>query len=278
MNMAGRQLRLTPECTSRESELVDHDLTLVIPAYNEKSRLPKTLAETRAYLDSWGVDYRVVVVDDGSRDATSTLTSDYGKRFSTIRQANGGKGSAVRNGMLAARGRIVAFTDADLPYDLGALKSGYQSIDAGRCDVVFGSRTVQGAASHVERRWLRTVASIVFRTMMTMLVSRRITDTQCGLKIFNRFAAQKIFSRTTINGFAFDAEVIFLVHKLNLSFETVPVTLVNEYASTISLFHNAIPMLLDVVGVRWHSIRGGYRQSSSDVIPMAPVDSGRKAA
>jgi len=269
MSLAGRQKIVIPTGRFRESDIVDHDLTLIIPAYNEEARLPKTLAETKAYLDEWGINYRVLVVDDGSRDATATLTSAYGRRFSTIRQANGGKGSAVRNGMLAARGRVVAFTDADLPYDLAALKSAYQTINSGKREIVFGSRTAEGAASHVERRFMRTLASTIFRTCMTLLVSRRITDTQCGLKVFSHNAARQIFSRATINGFAFDAEVVYLTHQLDISFETVAVTLVNDYATTISLTRNAIPMLLDVVGVRWYSFCGRYHIGDDVAIPAA---------
>lgn len=267
-----------PNDRSRELDDADHDLTLVIPAYNEESRLPKTLTDAKAQLDSWGLNYRVLVVDDGSRDSTSSITNDFGRRFSTIRQENGGKGSAVRNGMLSATGRVVAFTDADLPYDLAALRLAYDVINSGRRDVVFGSRTADGAQTHVERRFLRTIASFVFRTMMTMLVSRKITDTQCGLKIFSRSAAREIFSRTTINGFAFDAEVVYLTHQLDLSFQTIPVTLINDYATTISLTRNAIPMLMDVIGVRLKSLSGGYELARPITTNANSAKQGRKAA
>ena len=268
-----------PNSTEADDGLVDHDLTLVIPAYNEESRLPKTLADAKAYLENWGINYRVLVVDDGSRDATATIASSFGRRFSTIRQPNGGKGSAVRNGMLSATGRVVGFTDADLPYDLDALKLAYQTIAAGKRDVVFGSRTVEGAKSNVERQWMRTLASFVFRSFMAFLVSRQVTDTQCGLKIFSRRAARKIFSRATVKGFAFDAEVVYLTHLLNLSFEKVPVTLVNDYSTTISLTRNAIPMLMDVVGVRVHSLWNGYHPQM-EVIPVSATTqpAARKAA
>ena len=261
MNLAGSSKKVIfklPVDPFRDEDSVDHDLTLIIPAYNEEARLPKTLSDAKAYLDAWGINYRVLVIDDGSHDATSTLTAAFGRRFSTIRQPNGGKGAAVRNGMLSASGRVIAFTDADLPYDLTALKSAYETINQGKRDVVFGSRTVEGAASHVERRWTWTLASFVFRTIMSLLVSRQVTDTQCGLKVFSKGAARRIFSRVTVNGFAFDAEVVYLTHLLNLSFEKVAVTLVNEYSTTISLTRNAIPMLMDVIGVRLRSLRNGY--------------------
>lgn len=243
-----------------QSELppTNHDLTLIIPAYNEETRLPKTLTDAAAYLDQWGLDYRVIVVDDGSTDQTATLTQTYGRRFSTIRQQNGGKGSAVRKGILAATGRIIAFTDADLPYDLEALKSAFEIVATGKSDVVFGSRDMAESTNLVERQILRTLASQLFRGIVTLLVSRQVRDTQCGLKIFSRTAARAIFARATINGFAFDAEAVFLALCLKLRIQKVPVTLVNEYASTISLSRNAIPMLLDVIRVRWRAFMGRY--------------------
>ena len=119
----------------------DHDLTLVIPAYNEEIRLPRTLSQLRDYLDQWGVNYRVVVVDDGSRDGTSGVATSFGPRFSTLTLAqNRGKGAAVRAGMLSAAGRIAAFTDADLPYALESLRAGYELIRGGHCQVAFGAR------------------------------------------------------------------------------------------------------------------------------------------
>lgn len=236
----------------------DHDLTLIIPAYNEEDRLPKTLADAKEFLEAWGINYRVLVVDDGSQDGTSTLTAAFGRRFSTLRQKNGGKGSAVRLGMMAATGRVVAFTDADLPYDLNALKTAFEMIDYDTNDVVFGSRTERGSSFKVERRLVRTVASFVFRNLMSLLVSRQVRDTQCGLKVFSRTAARRIFSRMKTDGFAFDAEVVYLTHRYDLSLKTIPVVLVNDYSTTISLSRNAIPMLLDVLRVRWRAIRGEY--------------------
>lgn len=253
----------------------DHDLTVVVPAYNEQQRLPATLDGLADYLNGWGLDYRVIVVDDGSRDQTGRLTDTRGPRFSTISQANRGKGAAVRNGMLHATGHAVAFTDADLPYDLDGLKTGYQSIATGECQVVFGARDLRESVVLAPRRVMRTLATHVFRSIVRRLVSSRITDTQCGLKIFSRRAALEIFTRTTIDGFAFDAEVVYLTHRLKLPFQRIPVTLINEYASTISLSRHALPMLLDVARVRRRALGGEYVLDGAVppiVIESAPIE------
>lgn len=250
----------------------DHDLTVIVPAFNEEQRLPATLQGLADYLDRWGVDYRVLVVNDGSRDGTAQLTDSWDARFSTISQDNAGKGAAVRNGMLHATGRVVAFTDADLPYDLDSLRRGFDVIDAGPCEVVFGARDLKESSVQAPRKMLRTMAHFVFRTAVQMLVSWQVTDTQCGLKIFSRRAAQEIFSRTTIDGFAFDTEVVYLTRRLALPFTRVPVTLINEYSSTISLTRHALPMLMDVVGLRWRALRGEY-----DLAPL-PAPTPKPAA
>jgi dolichyl-phosphate beta-glucosyltransferase len=229
----------------------DHDLTIILPAFNEEQRLPWTLSQIAASLSDWPADWRVLVVDDGSRDRTPTLTEPFGPRFSTIRlDQQGGKGRAVRTAMLRATGRVVAFTDADLPFDLGSLRRGYEWIRGGQCDVVFGGRDLAESKHLAPRHFARQIATVVFREIVKCLIWRKVTDTQCGLKLFSRRAALEIFSRATVNGFAFDAEVVLLARRLRLAFRRVPVTLINDYASTLSLRRHALPMLMDVLRLR----------------------------
>jgi dolichyl-phosphate beta-glucosyltransferase len=237
----------------------DHDLTIIIPALNEEKRLPWTLNELDALLKDWNIRSRVLVVDDGSTDGTAGLTDTFGAHFSTMRlPQQRGKGNAVRTAMLCATGRVVAFTDADLPFDLGALRSGFEWIRSGQCQVVFGARDIEQSANIAPRRLARRIATFMFREIVSRLVSREVTDTQCGLKLFSRRAALELFSRTTIDGFAFDAEVVLLTHLLNLPFRRIPVTLVNEYGSTISLRRHALPMLLEVLRTWLRARRGKY--------------------
>jgi dolichyl-phosphate beta-glucosyltransferase len=228
----------------------DHDLTVIIPAYNEEQRLPWTLTQLTTFLDHWGVDYRVLVADDGSTDRTGALTRGLGPRCSTLRLIpQGGKGRAIRTAMLRATGRVLAFTDADLPFELTAMRQGYERIARGDCQIVFGARDMKESKNLARRRLARRLATSVFRAIVTWMVSREVTDTQCGLKVFSRQAALDVFSRATIDGFAFDAEVVMITHRLGLPFQRVPVTLINEFTSTLSLRRNALPMLLDVFRV-----------------------------
>ena len=232
----------------------DHDLTVIIPAFNEAKRLPWTLCELGCFLDAWGLDYRVLVADDGSTDGTHTLTGPLGPRFSTLSlEHNQGKGAAVRTAMLRATGRVVAFTDADLPFELSALREGYQQIRSGQREVVFGARDLRQSTHTARRHLARTIATWVFRQVVNRLISGTVTDTQCGLKLFSLRAAGEIFSRVTLDGFAFDAEVVFLTERLGLEFDRIPVSLVREYSSTLSLRRDTLPMLYDIAGLWWRN-------------------------
>jgi len=232
----------------------DHDFSLVIPAYNEENRLPWTLAELRRFLDASGIDYRVLVADDGSTDRTATLAEKVGSRFSTVSlPQNRGKGAAVRNAMLQATGKVLAFTDADLPFELESLRQAYNLVRSAKCEVVFGARDLAQSTHRARRKLSRTLATWLFREVVKRLVSHEVTDTQCGLKAFSLRAAQEIFSRLTLDGFSFDAEVVFLTQRLGLPFERIPVNLVREYGSTLSLRRHTIPMLRDIVALWWRN-------------------------
>lgn len=259
----------------------DHDLTVIIPAYNEQKRLPWTLTQLARTLTTWGVDYRVLVVDDGSTDCTGSLTRDLGPQYSTLRVwPQGGKGRAVRTAMLRATGDVLCFTDADLPFRLTAMQLGYEWIRRGMCEVVFGARDIDGAENLAPRRVWRRLATFAFREVVRRLVSRDVTDTQCGLKLFGRRAALEIFTRCTIDGFAFDAEVVMLTHRLGLPYRRVPVKLVNEFSSTLSLRRNALPMLWDVVQLRLRDRASGIPPAPQFIFMPAEThrDDQRKAA
>ena len=252
----------------------------MIPAYNEESRLPWTLAEVRRFLDGSGIDYRVLVADDGSTDGTPELAGGLGPRFSTVSlPANRGKGAAVRNAMLRASGRVMAFTDADLPFELESLHRAFEETRPTRNNAKSCSaRDLAEVDAPRQAKILahRSLPRGSFARSVKRLVSREVTDTQCGLKAFSHRAAQEIFSRLTLDGFSFDAEVVFLTQRLGLTFERIPVNLVREYGSTLSLRRHTLPMLRDIVGLWW-------RNRHIEALPpvrtdVAPAAAERKAA
>jgi dolichyl-phosphate beta-glucosyltransferase len=233
------------------------DLSVVIPAYNEVRRLPATLDRLSTWTAALPWQVELIVVDDGSGDATVDLAVDHPCRCGVIRLLrNAGKGAAVRAGMLEARGRVVAFTDADLPYRMEALEHAYDSIEAGRAEVVYGARDLPESAAMVRRAAHRSLASAAYRLLMGMVISRQVRDTQCGLKAFSRHAAREVFQRVHTDGFAFDAEAILVARRLGLATALVPVVLVNEAGSTVSLRRHAPRMLRDIVRSKLRHARG----------------------
>ena len=176
----------------------------------------------------------------------------FGPRFSTVSLAeHRGKGYAVRTAMLRATGRVVAFTDADLPYELSALRDGYEPVRSGAADVVFGQRNITGARHLAPRRLSRILTTWVFRSIVKRLISSEVTDTQCGLKIFSLSAAE-IFSRTTLDGFAFDAEVVLLTEQLGLPYHRIPVNLARGRIKPLGATRRGA-LLLDVIKVWWRN-------------------------
>ena len=236
----------------RTTPLVDRfGLTVVVPAYNEFSRLPRTLDGLAEWASSREFGVEILVVDDGSHDATAEVAARHPCGCGVIRlAANSGKGAAVRTGMLVGQGAVVAFTDADLPYRLDALEQAHSLIAEGAAEVVYGGRDLAESAEAVSRARSRSLASVCYRRFASRLVSRDVPDTQCGLKAYSHAAAWEVFSRVQTNGFAFDAEAIFVARRLGLTSARVPVVLVNEAGSTVSLRRHAAAMVRDVVKAR----------------------------
>lgn len=267
---------------ARRISAAEFDLSLVVPAYNEAIRLPKTLDGLADWSASQPFSVEILVVDDGSCDTTAATAANHHCGCGVIRLArNEGKGAAVRTGMLEARGRVVGFTDADLPYRLDAVRRAYATIVSGAADVVYGGRDLEASTMAVQRTATRQLASRCFRAIAGRLVGGGVTDTQCGLKVFGREAAQQIFGRVHTNGFAFDAEAILVAQRLGLRAARVPVVLVNEAGSTVSLRRHAPKMLRDVLQARLrHGRRAGPMTAavSEHVVLRAAIQVRRRAA
>ena len=206
-------------------------LSLIVPAYNEARRLPPYLASVREYFDAHYPDgYEVIVVDDGSGDGLpdvlSALAAAWPELVVMRHPANRGKGAAVRTGMLAARGELLLFADADgaTPIDQEAKLS--EAIAAG-ADVAVGSRLVaaSGTLGVVTRRrtWVRGLTGRLFARLARWLLGISIRDTQCGFKVFRGEAGRKLFSLSRETGYLFDLELLVLADRLRYRVAEVPV-------------------------------------------------------
>ncbi|OHA70562.1 MAG: hypothetical protein A3E07_03160, partial [Candidatus Wildermuthbacteria bacterium RIFCSPHIGHO2_12_FULL_45_9] len=185
-------------------------LSVIIPAYNEEKRLPKTLESVISYLAKQTYQSEVLVVNDGSKDGTATIVRELAKNIPSLRlldnQENHGKGFVVRQGMLAAKGEWRVFMDADNSTSIDHIHRMWLEKDQG-FEVIIGSRDIKGAVIPVPQSWLRRRLGDVFNLMVQVLSELwGIWDTQCGFKGFSAKATQEIFSKATVNRWAFDVE------------------------------------------------------------------------
>lgn len=225
------------------------ELSVVIPAYNEADRLGPTLSRVLEYLRDEGIDGEVIVVDDGSTDGTAELARGIDAAVQVIELGeNRGKGAAVRTGMLAARGEQVLFSDADLATPIEEL-SKLQAQLANGCDIAIASRGLPDSDIRVRQHPLRELMGRTFNVVVRALAMAGIKDTQCGFKLFSRAAAHDLFSQATVDGFAFDVEVLLLARGRYRVAE-VPVTWRHVDESKVSPGADAARMLWDVLRLR----------------------------
>ena len=238
------------------SDVAECALSIVVPAYNERDRLPRGLRGIVEYLDARGLDgAELIVVDDGSADGTDAVASSIleptGRPFRVLcNPGNRGKGYSVRRGLLDARGARVLFTDADLstPIDeLGALE---RALDEG-ADIAIGSRDVEGARVLRHQVWYRELAGKSFNVAVRALAVSGIRDTQCGFKLFTREAAQTVCAHQTLDRWGFDVELLLLARRLGLRIAEVPVRWINDEDTKVDLVRDGTAMLVDILRIRW---------------------------
>jgi dolichyl-phosphate beta-glucosyltransferase len=230
--------------------------------YNEAKRMRRTLPLLAGYFR--GKDYEVefVIVDDGSTDNTVTLARELlGKADDTRvleEKPNRGKGHAVKVGMLAARGDQVLFTDADLSTPPNEMEKFWRWFDEGY-DIVIGSRKMKGAVLERHQPLWRESMGKVFTWLTNRIATRDISDITCGFKCFTHSAAQELFSRSIIDDWSFDAEVLYIAQQHGLRIKEVPVHWHDERGTKVRIVRDAIRAFLGLLKIRLNGMRGKYR-------------------
>ena len=237
-------------------------LSIIIPAYNEEALITGTLDCLNSYLFARPESFEIIVVDDGSQDQTVQhiqrwQRNNRGEVHLLVNEQNLGKGFSIRRGVLESRGEFIIFTDADLPYELGAIDGFIKALRDG-CDLAVGSRVLPG--SEVKGvPVLRYVAGQIFSWMVQAVLFRGLPDTQCGFKSFRADAAKEIFRRLTIGGFGFDVEMLFIARKLQLTIQPVAVHMIeHRQRSRVRLLVDSLKMFANLFTVRWNDWRGRY--------------------
>ena len=238
-------------------------VSVVVPAYNEEIRILPTIGALATHMSARGEPWELLICDDGSTDRTVELVRDL--RFSNLRlltaPANAGKGSAVRRGMLAARGRVVLFADADQSTPIEQFDALADRIGDG-FDVVVGSRAAAGASVQ-GKSLLRKILSRGLRTVVARGFGITVADTQCGFKLFTADAARALFSTQVIDGFSFDLEVLYLAPRFDLRVAEVPVDWYDAPGSTVDAVKVSLQFVRDLVRIRLLDARGTYRAALS---------------
>ena len=235
-------------------------LSVVIPAFNESSRIIPTLESVASYLDEQAYSWEVLVVDDGSSDGTADLVAEWTEarcNVRVVRRDHFGKGWAVRAGMLEATGRNRFMCDADLAMPIDYLAGFLARIEAG-VDLVAGSREAEGARRFDEPAY-RHLMGRLFNWVVRLVAVDRIQDTQCGFKCFRDEVAMELFSRQRSRGMGFDVELLYLAQKRGFEVEELPIDWHHHADSRVRPGVDSFDMLKDTLLVRLRDALGKYR-------------------
>jgi dolichyl-phosphate beta-glucosyltransferase len=237
------------------------DLSIVIPAYNEASRIEPTIRDIVAYCRRGRRVFELLLIDDGSRDNTSSIGRLLSGEFPELRlirlAANQGKGFAVRTGVLNATGQNVLFADADGSTPISEVERLESALEAG-ADVAVGSREGQAEGVRVKAKLHRWLIGRTFHFLVESLAKPGVKDTQCGFKLFRSEVSHDLFSRMRMNGYSFDVEVLVMARRRGYQVAEVPVNWTHQPGSKVRLTVDSFQMAADLFRIRAHCLKGEY--------------------
>jgi len=235
-------------------------LSIVVPAYNEALRIDATLHKIRVYAAAQPFPVEVIVVDDGSTDATAEVVA----RFPEVRilrvSPNRGKGHAVRHGALASTGEFVLFTDADLSAPIEEADKLLSALRSSGAASAVGSRALRRELIGVRQPVFRDYSGRIYNLLVRLFTGLRIHDTQCGFKLFRMDATRRAFELQRVEGFGFDPELLFLIERTGGEIVEVPVRWNHDAATKVRFPRDPIRMFADLISLRLRSIGADYSQ------------------
>ena len=234
-------------------------VSIVIPAYNEATRIGNSIQTIDDLVGKASYPLEVIIVDDGSTDGTAQIVAARSSKVRIIRNSpNKGKGYSVRRGVLEAKGEWVLFSDADLSAPIDELSKLLDVATKENADVVIGSRAVDRSYIEKHQSPFREFGGIFFNWMVRLLLGLNLSDTQCGFKLFHRTRTRPVFEKQTTDGFGFDPEILFLADRSHLRIREVPVHWSHSDGSKVNFLRDGTRMFTDLVRIRWNHIRGRY--------------------
>lgn len=240
-------------------------LSIVIPAYNEAIRIVPTIGAIASYVSDLGFPWELIIADDGSKDGTVALCEVLGFANMRVLKAprNGGKGSAVQRGMLAARGKYVLFADADNSTPIEEITRFIDALELENFQVAVGSRAAEGAEV-ANKSLLRRVLSFGLQLIVRYLLKIQVRDTQCGFKMYTREVAQELHSAQTIMGFSFDLEILYLAFKTGCCVTEIPVSWVDAPGSKVDTRKEVKRFMRDIFTIKHNDLKGVYNGKLND--------------
>ncbi len=240
-------------------------LSIIIPAYNEEKRIPKTLNRIMQYLKERKADNEIIIVVDKGKDNTLEVIQRYSKNFKNIRyiynSKKRGKGYAIKKGILSSKGNQVLFTDADTSTPIAELDKFLPKIKEN--DIVIGSR--EHKDSVLKKKLVsRAILGYIGNILLRLFLIKKIRDTQCGFKLFKGDVAKRLFSLSKINGFGFDFEIIFLAQKLGYKICELPVTWTHCEDTKVTL-QSHFRTLMDLFEIKKNNFFGYYKEGSKKI-------------
>jgi dolichyl-phosphate beta-glucosyltransferase len=229
-------------------------ISIIIAAYDEEKRIQPSLFKIKEYVTEQGVDYEIIVVDDGSTDRTSKVVTYLTKGIPHLKfiryEKNRGKGYALRTGVLASKGEAVLLTDADLSTPIEELSVLLPLISDKKCDIAIGSRALALSKIIKKQPWWRQSMGKLFNKIVKILIVNDFDDTQCGFKLFSGNIARDLFKEARINRFAYDVEILALAKKKGYRIIEVPIKWINSPESKVNPIQDSFNMIVDLLRIR----------------------------
>lgn len=234
-------------------------LSIIIPAYNEENRLPKTLEQIFLFLNKQNYTYEVLVIENGSVDRTFEIAKEFTKQFENlivIHEENRGKGNAVKRGMLEAKGVYCFICDADLSMPIDELPK-FLPPQLSDFDIAIGSREAEGAIRFNEPPY-RHLGGRAINFLIQLLILPNLNDTQCGFKCFRAETAETLFRQQTLMGWSFDFEILYLARRKKLRIKEIPIHWYFDANSKVNAVRDALVMITDIFRIHINALRGKY--------------------
>ena len=239
-----------------------NNISVIIPAYNEESRILQTINQIGKYLKEHFKNYEIIVINDGSIDRTASLLAEACTRFAETKilqnDKNVGKGYSVKKGVLFSMSSAILICDADLSTPIEEIEKLIPWFNNG-FDIVIGSRRLKDSEIVIRQPWYREKMGCIFNILVRGLTISGIKDTQCGFKLFNAEIARKIFNKSRINGFSYDVEILFISMLNGFKIKEVPVRWSHSPDSKIKLLKDSFKMLIDLFKIRFYYLCGTYK-------------------